>query len=281
MAGARGATAADDPACFPSYGRSTRCALVNNNQAIQLQNFSVRLGRELGILVLITGVGLAIRMPYFFPAVIDWDESTFIIIGQSTVDGFLPYQVAWDVMPPLPFWWFGAAIELFGKTIPGVRFAGFLWLVLAAYLLYRAAFSITCNRLGSLFAAGILIVASSAYALHVSTEHLALLPMTGALLVLLDGGRRLRSIFLGGILLGLACLFRLNLVYLSFVVGIFLCSQGPHASSKAFLYGSLKKGAWYSVGVLAPSLLGFLPYLLSGHSQLWITVYEAAVSYSA
>jgi 4-amino-4-deoxy-L-arabinose transferase-like glycosyltransferase len=244
------------------------------------QNAQIRLVRELGIIAFITAIGLAIRLPFFFPAVIDWDESTFIIIGQSTVDGFLPYQIAWDGKPPFLFWWFGAAIELFGKTIPAVRFAGFLWLVLSAYLLYWAAFSITRNRLGGLFAAGMFIVASSAYALNVSTEHLALLPMTGALLVLLDGGRQLRSVFLGGLLLGLACMFRLNLVYLCLITGLFLCSQGPYASLKSFLYRALKKGAWFSVGVLLPTLLGFLPYLLSGHSQLWVTVYEAAVSYS-
>jgi len=34
------------------------------------------------------------------------------------------------------------------------------------------------------------------------------------------------------------------------------------------------------VEVVAPVLLSFLPYLFSGHWQLWITVYEAAVAYS-
>jgi 4-amino-4-deoxy-L-arabinose transferase-like glycosyltransferase len=219
-------------------------------------------------------------LPYFFPAVIDWDESTFIIIGQSTVDGFLPGEIAWDSMPSLVFWWFGAAIELFGKTIPAIRFAGFMWLVLSAYLLYRATFSITHSRLGGVFGAAMLIVAISAYALHVSTEHLAVLPMTGAILVLCNAGQRLRSVLLGGILLGLACMFRLNLVYLCFVVGIFLCIPTRRTSWETFLHGALRKGAWFSVGLLAPTLLSFLPYLLSGHSELWITVYEAAASYS-
>jgi 4-amino-4-deoxy-L-arabinose transferase-like glycosyltransferase len=133
--------------------------------------------REVGILAFISAVGLAIRFPFFFPAVIDGDESTFIIIGQSAVDGFLPNEIAWDVKPAFVFWWFGAAIELFGKSIPAVRLAGFMWLVLSAYLSYMAAFSITQSRLGGVYAATMLIVASSAYSLNVSTEHLAVLPM--------------------------------------------------------------------------------------------------------
>ena len=147
------------------------------------------MGGELGILAFISAVGLAIRLPFFFPAVIDWDVSTFIIVGQSAVSGFLPYEIAWDVKPAFVFWWFGAAIELFGKTIPALRLAGFIWLVLAAYLWYRAALSITQSRLGGVFAAAMLIVASSAYSLHVSTEILALLPMAGAILVLQGDGQ--------------------------------------------------------------------------------------------
>jgi len=39
----------------------------------------------------------------FFPAVIDWDESTFILMGQSIIDGHLPYVKLWDLKPPGAF----------------------------------------------------------------------------------------------------------------------------------------------------------------------------------
>jgi 4-amino-4-deoxy-L-arabinose transferase-like glycosyltransferase len=243
-------------------------------------NFPTRPGYEFAIFVFISVVGLAIRFPFFFPAVIDWDESTFIIVGQSAVNGFLPYEIAWDNKPPVVFWWFGAAIELFGKTVPAVRCAGFIWLALSAYVLYRAAFSISESRLGGILAAAMLIVASSAYSLSVSTELLAVLPMSGAILLLQGSGQHLRSVFLAGILLGLACMFRLNLIFLCFAVGVFLCIQAPRGPWKAFLYRGLKRGISFSVGVVTPALLSFLPYLLSGHWQLWTRFYEVAVSYS-
>src|SRR5262249_25686137 len=108
----------------------------------------------------------------------------------------------------------------------------------------------------------------------------AVLPMSGAILLLQGSGQHLRSVFLAGILLGLACMFRLNLIFLCFAVGVFLCIQAPRGSWKDFLYGGLKRGVLFSVGVSTPALLSFLPYLLSGHWQLWTRFYEVAVSYS-
>jgi hypothetical protein len=253
---------------------------LKDKHVITLKDFSARSAREFAIFVFLCIVGLAIRFPFFFPAVIDWDESTFIITGQSAVNGFLPYEVAWDIKPPVVFWWFAAAIELFGKTIPAVRCAGFIWLALSAYLLYRAAFSISESRLGAALSAAILVVASSAYSRYVSTELLAVLPISGAILLLQDSGRHLRSVFLAGILLEFACMFRLNLIFLCFAVGLFLCIETPRWPWKAFLYGGLKKGVSFSVGVLTPAVLSFLPYLLAGHWQLWVRFYEVAISYS-
>jgi 4-amino-4-deoxy-L-arabinose transferase-like glycosyltransferase len=253
---------------------------LKDKHVITLKDFLARSGREFAIFVFVCVVGLAIRFPFFFPAVIDWDESTYIIVGQSAVNGFLPYEIAWGAKPPVVFWWFAAAIELFGKTIPAIRCAGFIWLTLSAYVLYRAAFAISESRPGGIFAAAMLIVATSAYSRHVSTELLAVLPMSGAILLLQRSGQDLRSVFLVGILLGLACMFRFDLIFLCFAVGVFLCIRVAPGPRKAFLYEGLKRGVLFSVGALMPALLSFLPYLLSGHWQLWTRLYEVGVSYS-
>jgi hypothetical protein len=39
---------------------------------------------------------LLLRLPFFFPDTIDWDESTLIIMGQGLLDGLLPYDRIWD-----------------------------------------------------------------------------------------------------------------------------------------------------------------------------------------
>ena len=43
---------------------------------------------------------LVLRLPFFFPDTIDWDESTLIIMGQGIRDGLLSYDRIWDSKPP-------------------------------------------------------------------------------------------------------------------------------------------------------------------------------------
>ena len=42
-----------------------------------------------------------LRLPFFFTDVFNWDESTYIIIGQWIVDGGLPYLGRTEIKPPL------------------------------------------------------------------------------------------------------------------------------------------------------------------------------------
>ena len=57
-------------------------------------------------------LALATRLPYFFVDVIDWDESTFILMGHSLLKGFLPYTHLWDLKPPAIFFLFAGVISL-------------------------------------------------------------------------------------------------------------------------------------------------------------------------
>lgn len=75
---------------------------------------------------------LCLRLPLFFSLVLDWDESTFILIGQSILDGHLPYVALWELKPPLLFGAFAAAIAVFGDSIVGIRLFGTLCVTLTA-----------------------------------------------------------------------------------------------------------------------------------------------------
>ena len=58
-------------------------------------------------------IALLLRFPFFFRDYIDRDESTFILVAQSWVDGHLPYTQLWDVKPPLTFLFFATIIQIF------------------------------------------------------------------------------------------------------------------------------------------------------------------------
>src|SRR5262245_31877775 len=83
-----------------------------------------------GVLFLLT---LLVRFPFFFPASIDWDEASFVLIGQSLADGHLPYEQAWDVKPPLGFAFYAAVIRLLGHSVAAIRLGGTVCVAATAF----------------------------------------------------------------------------------------------------------------------------------------------------
>ena len=90
------------------------------------------------ILLLLT---IIIRFPFFFEAVIDWDESTFILMGQDIVDGNLPYTNLWDIKPPLAYIPYSIFIFLFGKNIIAIRLLGLICVFISSCITWKI-----CNK---------------------------------------------------------------------------------------------------------------------------------------
>src|SRR5690242_3124333 len=80
-----------------------------------------------------------IRFPFFFRDYIDKDESTFILMGQSIADGFLPYDRLWDLKPPLLFYFFALIEKVFPHSFAAIRFFGVIIIFLSALLLMKIA----------------------------------------------------------------------------------------------------------------------------------------------
>ncbi|WP_281541521.1 ArnT family glycosyltransferase [Maribacter aestuarii] len=91
-------------------------------------------------------ITLFIRFPFFFRDYIDRDESTFILLGQSWVDGQLPYLELWDLKPPLTFAFFAAIISIFGKSFLAIRFFGAVLVVITAFFTFKIAVHITTKK---------------------------------------------------------------------------------------------------------------------------------------
>ncbi len=82
---------------------------------------NIRLGT--GTAAALSLLCVLIRLPFWFPSTIDWDESTFILMGQELLDGRLPYADLWDNKPPLAFAAFAVFIALH-PSIVALRVAG-------------------------------------------------------------------------------------------------------------------------------------------------------------
>lgn len=177
-----------------------------------------------GWAVLLTVLALVTRLGSLRDEVIDWDESTFILLASGVVHGTLPYEVAWDNKPPGLYLSLGLAMRLFGETLIVVRLYGAACIALAAMGVFLIARR-TTRDLAAGLAAGVFVAACSGYFLQSTmTEQPAAVFLVFGVWALLAGGGAGGSVFLAGALVGLAVLSRSNLGVVAVGLWLFLAS---------------------------------------------------------
>jgi len=200
---------------------------------------------------------LILRLPFFFPDTIDWDESTLIIMGQGIRDGLLPYDRIWDSKPPLAYAAYAGAIELLGRSVAALRVAGYLGVVLTSYLVYRASELIAQDKLSAFVAALVATAMMSVLAPALMTELLCVPLLSAALLLLCSGHGSPRRAFLAGLLIGMAAMIRSNLAVLGFAVGLLVIARPPLVPPAR----PVTRGFAYAAGVLLIVAITVIPYL--------------------
>ncbi|MFP4653241.1 MAG: hypothetical protein ACLFM4_12550 [Phormidium sp.] len=240
-----------------------------------LKHLTKQDGLCLGAIALIT---LFIRLPFFFEAVINWDESTFILMGESLLDGHLPYTQLWDLKPPLLFVAYALFILTLGKSILSIRIAGTLCVMVVAVLVYFCAKTFTQATAACLVAiATALGISVLSAGQAVMSEHVAIVPLTAALAVLfLKPKPGLKATFAIAMLLTTAAFMRLNLGYSVIIIGFYISLQ--HLPDWTRM---VRQAVSYSFGSFFVCFLTFFPYWLTGNSKLWwLSVIVAPLSYS-
>ena len=234
------------------------------------------------VIILFSVIIILVRLPNLFRPVINWDESTFILMGQSILDGSLPYVELWDLKPPLAFYSFALFIIALGKSIAAIRVAGAICILIVAYFNYRIAETIWPQR-GAGLIAGVLsiaLVGANSGGQATMTELVALPPLMAALFVLGSLQLTLRNIAGAGALIAAATLIRLNLLYVSLAVAaaILMIDLWQRQNWKSLLSRQLVFGAGHA-GV---GLATLLPYLYAGELVTALrSVVLAPLSYSS
>ena len=219
-----------------------------------------------------------IRFPYFFPAVISWDESTQIIMGQSILDGQLPYIDLWDNKPPLSFLAYGLFILFLGKSIVAVRLAGAICVVTTAYLIYIVARNTWNNRSGIISATIFIIFTSIMRSGQATmTEIVAIVPLIASMTILITQKGTPTHLFVAGFLLGVSTFIRTNLAFVSFFVTLAILVNLTLEKNKSILYQMIA----FILGGVAVVTLVVLPYLFTGNLQIFFdSVFLAPLVYS-
>jgi 4-amino-4-deoxy-L-arabinose transferase-like glycosyltransferase len=230
---------------------------------------------------LLLALALLTRFPFFFHDVINWDESTFILVGQSIVDGHLPYVTLYELKPPLLFGFFAVVIWVGGKSILAIRLAGMMCVWLVACFTYNIGSRLFNTRVG--IVAGTLYVVASAVIAGgsgqaIMSETVALVPLIASLVVLLRPPSSALSLFIAGILIAVAALVRSNLVFVAFAVGLWVLMT-HRQRPRAVIAGNVLA---YCIGGGLVVLLALLPYARANEGKVfWEAVFIAPIIYSS
>ncbi len=217
------------------------------------------------VFLILTGITFLIRFPFFFRDYIDRDESTFILLGQSLVDGYLPYTQLWDLKPPLTFAFFASIIYFFGKSFIAIRFFGALLVTITAFYTYKISIRITSSHV-SLWAASFCVILLSLFGSlqGVMSEHICMAFFIPALYLVISK-KGAAWFFLSGILIGISIMVKLNMAYPALLIGLYLYYGYFLREKKASIAGVISFG----MGATTVVLLTILPYYLNGQVSVW------------
>jgi len=227
----------------------------------------------IALLVLLT------RVPYFFEYVIDVDESTYLLMGRSLLEGHLPYIQLWDAKPPLAFMLVAAFMAGPGNDVVQLRLWGSIMVFVSAMLVRSIARRSVDPRLATpaalLFVIGCAVTKSGQATMM---EYVALPFLLGALRILVDAPVSAQRAFVAGGLVAAAALVRLNLGFVAPALGLMLLSR-------AWKTGPLREiGVAASFAAGGCIVLGFVafPYWVGGDLELFVgSCLGASVSHSA
>lgn len=141
--------------------------------------------------------------------VIDWDESTFMIIANDFANGNLPYENLWDLKPPLFFIFLGTFYKVFGASLLTTRLFGDLLIFLTSIFIYFILKKTFNNHLSFVGSTLYIFLVSFNFAQPTLTEYLATFFLLFA--VFLINSKIKANYFLTGFFISLSIFTRTNL----------------------------------------------------------------------
>lgn len=208
-----------------------------------------------------------LRLPFFFRDYVDRDESTFILMGQSWVDGHLPYTELWDIKPPLTFFFFGTLIYLAGKSFIAIRLAGVLLITTSSFFTYKiGSFFYTKKTAIAMGFLSVILQSLFGSLQGVMSEHIAMAFFMPSLWIMIKYKNQHLSHLIAGLLIGVVLMVKLNMAYAALFMGIYIMTI-PLLDKRIGI--SLYRGTLYALGIIIVILITYVPYYFKDLSELW------------
>lgn len=199
-------------------------------------------------------------------------------MGQSWIDGFLPYTELWDLKPPVTFLFFASLIYFFGKSFLAIRITGVLLIAITSIFTYKIGI-FTANKKVAFWSGLLLVILQSLFGSlqGVMSEHISIAFFIPALYLLISKKTTI-SYLLAGLLLGLSLMAKLNLAYpILFIVLFLLWNDFKQRKLTHQLIKFLVLGA----AIVVVILITAAPYYFNDNFQLWWqSVFKAPMAYS-
>lgn len=218
------------------------------------------------------------RYGSLYTEVIDWDESTFILMAQDVLRGNLPYTHLFDNKPPLMFLLLAGMMRLFGPRVAAVRLLGAISLWGTA----AAAFGL-CRRWAPARAAGIAVTVMITgfdalyFSQYTSVEIVAVAGLMAAAWAVVARGPQLWAAGFAGCCLSLTTLCRPNAATVVIAVGLLYAAGAVWRSLRLHRKAVIA----YAIGGLIPLAAMIGLYAVSGHLALfWLGAVTVPLSYA-
>jgi hypothetical protein len=226
----------------------------------------------------LAGVTLLLRFPFFRDSVIDWDESTLALVGQSLLTGHLPFTQLIDTKGPVTFVFYALGLVGFSREVIGLRIMASLLVWFTGVCIF-AITNTLWNRRAAWLAALIWISGASLTKSTQSlmSEHIAMTLVMLSLYLLITGPfLPTRRFFLAGLMAGGAAMTRLNLVLPVLAIGACLVLKFDGNSDRGWLPRGL-----YIIGLSLPLLLILILYAIAGEIEtLYRSMIELSLGYA-
>jgi len=182
------------------------------------------------------------QFSYIQHEVIDWDESTYLLISKYVSEGSLLYVDYWEAKPPVYFIYMGVVFKIFGSSLLVGRLAGDVLLLFSTVLIFKILknyYSKSISLSGSLF---LIYLFSYEASQPTMTEHVGIFFIVLSTYIVLRDKQYINFFWLGT-LFSLAFNSRNNLAFACLGIFIFLFIEN---------YLDLKKIYKLALGFITP-----------------------------
>lgn len=206
--------------------------------------------------------------------VIDWDESSFILMAAHMLGGNLPYVELTDPKPPVIFFLLAGAMQVLGESLLTVRLVGWLCILTTGIAVFAIARRHGAPAPAALGALMFIAMSSVDAGQYTSSELPAAALLMLSVWTLVAGKRSPWRAGAAGLLMSLAVLARSNLGIAAAALGAWLL-LGSFRPSLGI--GRRAVAAYVATGLAAPALLALLYWHNGALPKLQLALVDMAV----